>query len=112
MIDPPHSEYSADGTQVNVTIAIHEGRQYFFGQVTFRGQTIFGEQALLGQLLDILNKPYTDARVADVPRRLQAYFKTRGYYDVKVDAVGSPLLARDGRVPLEISLQPGPALSF
>ena len=112
MIDPPHSEYSADGTQVNVTIAIHEGRQYFFGQTTFRGQTIFGEQALLGQLLDILNKPYTDARVADVPRRLQAYFKTRGYYDVKVDAVGSPLLAREGRVPVEISVQPGPLYHF
>jgi outer membrane protein assembly complex protein YaeT len=112
MIDPPHSEYSADGTQVNVTIAIHEGRQYFFGQITFRGQTIFGEQALLGQLLDILNKPYTDARVADIPRRLQAYFKTRGYYDVKADAVGNPALARDGRVPVEISMQPGPLYHF
>ena len=112
MIDPPHYAYSADGTQVNVTIAIHEGRQYFFGQITFRGQTIFGEQALLGQLLDILNKPYTDARVADIPRRLQAYFKTRGYYDVKVDAVGNPLLARDGRVPVEISVQPGPLYHF
>ena len=112
MIDPPHYAYSADGAQVNVTIAIHEGRQYFFGQTTFRGQTVFGEQAVRGQLLDILNKPYTDARVADIPRRLQAYFKTRGYYDVKIDAVGNPLLARTGRVPVEISVQPGPLYHF
>ncbi len=112
MIDPPHYDYVADGTQVNVTIAIHEGRQYFFGQTTFRGQTIFGEQALLGQLLDILNKPYTDARVADIPRRLQAYFKARGYYDVKVDGSGNAVLAHDGRVPVEISIQPGPLYQF
>ncbi len=112
MIDPPHYAYSADGTQANVTIAIHEGRQYFFGRIDFHGQTIYGEQALLGQLVDILNKPYTDARVADIPRRLQAYFKTRGYYDVKVDAAGNPALARDGRVPVEISLQPGPVYHF
>ena len=94
MLDPPHYVYVGDGTQVNVTIAIHEGRQYFFGHVTFRGQTIYGEQALLGQLLDLLSKPYTDARLADIPRRLQAYFKARGYYDVKVDAVGDPVIAR------------------
>lgn len=112
MIDPPHYAYSTDGAQVNVTIAIHEGRQYFFGQTTFRGQTIFGDQALLGQLVDILNKPYTDGRVADIPRRLQAYFKARGYYDVRVDAVGNPSLAREGRVPVEISLQPGPLYHF
>lgn len=112
IIDPPHYDYPADGSQVNVTIAIHEGRQYFFGQATFRGPTIFGEQALRGQLVDILNKPYTDARAADIPRRLQAYFKTRGYYDVKIDAVGNPALARDGRVPLEISVQPGPLYHF
>ena len=112
MLDPPHYVYVGDGTHVNVTIAIHEGRQYFFGHVTFRGQTIYGEQALLGQLLDLLNKPYTDARLADIPRRLQAYFKARGYYDVKVDAVGDPVIAREGHVPVEISLEPGPLYHF
>ncbi len=112
IIDPPHYDYAADGSRVNVTVAIHEGRQYFFGQATFRGQTIFGEPALRGQLVDILDKPYTDARAADIPRRLQSYFKTRGYYDVKADAVGNPALARDGRVPVEISVQPGPLYHF
>ena len=112
MVDPPHYAYAGDGTQVNVTIAIHEGRQYFFGHVAFRGQTIYGEQALLGQLVDLLNKPFTEARVADIPRRLQTYFKARGYYDVRVDAIGNPVLARGGRIPIEISIQPGPLYHF
>jgi outer membrane protein insertion porin family len=50
--------------------------------------------------------------VADVPRRLQTYFKARGYYDVKVEASGNPVLARNGRVPLEVSIQPGPLYRF
>ncbi|MDP9254478.1 MAG: BamA/TamA family outer membrane protein, partial [Verrucomicrobiota bacterium] len=112
MIDPPHYTYLADGTQVNVTITIHEGRQYFFGGVAFTGPTIYGDEALLGQLLDLVSKPYTEARVADVPRRLQAYFKARGYYDVKVDAIGNPVLARNGRVPVQVTIQPGPLYHF
>jgi outer membrane protein insertion porin family len=112
MIDPPHYTYLANGTQVNVTITIHEGRQYFFGRVAFTGPTIYGDEALLGQLRDLVSKPYTEARVADVPRRLQAYFKARGYYDVKVDAIGNPVLARNGRVPVQVTIQPGPLYHF
>ena len=41
-------------------------------------------------MVDLLQRPYTEARVADIPRRLQAYFKSRGYYDVKVTATGAP----------------------
>jgi outer membrane protein insertion porin family len=112
MLDPPHYAYSGDGTQVNVTVAIHEGRQYFFGHITYRGHTIYGEQALTAQLAGILDKPYTDARVADIARRLQAFFKARGYYSAKVEATGNPVLGRDGRVPIIISVEPGPLYHF
>ena len=35
-----------------------------------------------------------DNRVADIPRRLQAYYRARGYYEVKVDAIGNPTVLR------------------
>jgi outer membrane protein assembly factor BamA len=38
------------------------------------------------QISDLLQRPYTELRVEDIPRRLEAYFKARGYYDVKVVA--------------------------
>ncbi len=91
---------------------IHEGQQYFFGKIKFVGPTIYGGEALRGQMLDLLRQPYTAERLADIPRRLQSYFKTRGYYAVKVDAVGEPSLAINGRVPVRITVEPGPVYYF
>ena len=112
VVDPPRYRYIDNGTRVDVAIPIHEGRQYFFGDISFGGQTIYGPEALRGQLLDLLSQPYTDARVADIPRRLQTYFKARGYYSVKVEASGDPAVAQNGHVPVRVSINPGPLFHF
>jgi outer membrane protein assembly complex protein YaeT len=112
VVDPPRYTYHDETNQVDAIIGIHEGRQYFFGDVSFSGQTIYDKETLRGQMLDLLRQPYTDARVADIPRRLQTYFKTRGYYDVKVEATGAPEGAVNGRVPVEIAVSPGPLYRF
>ena len=65
-----------------------------------------------GQLDDLLKKAYTDARVYDIPRRLQAYFKARGYYAVKVEASADPTTAEGGRVPVQVTVAPGPLYHF
>ena len=36
-----------------------------------------GAEALRGQVVDLIQSPYTDTRVEDIPRRLEAYFKAR-----------------------------------
>src|SRR6266446_1996603 len=84
VVDPPRYIFRDQSNQVDATIPIHEGKQYFFGDVSFTGRAIYDAETLCGQRLDLLQQPYTDVRVADIPRRLQTYFKTRGYYDVKV----------------------------
>jgi outer membrane protein insertion porin family len=91
---------------VDALIVVHEGQQYFFGNVDFIGPTIYGAETVRGQLNDLLSQPYTDARVADIPRRLQAYYKSRGYYAVKVDASGDPAAAVHGRVPVRVTIDP------
>jgi len=111
-VDPPIYHYADDGSRVDTTIPITEGRQYFFGQLTFSGQTIYGPEALRGQMLDLVEQPYTDGRISDIPRRLQAYYRTRGYYEVKVDAIGNPAAAQKGKVPVLISITPGPLYHF
>jgi len=75
VVEQPRYTFVNAANRVDVTIPIREGRQYFFGDVSFRGQTIYGADAMRGQIEDLLKQPYTDARVADIPRRLQAYFK-------------------------------------
>src|ERR1051326_701410 len=111
-VDPPVYTYAEDGATVNATIPITEGRQYSFGTVNFSGQTIYGSETLRGQLIDLIEQPYTDGRVSDIPRRLQSYYRARGYYDVKVDATGNPEAATNGRVPVVVSVTPGPLYHF
>ena len=112
VVDPPRYVYHDQSNQVDVIIPIHEGEQYFFGRVSFTGQTVYDAETLRGQMLDLLQQPYTDARIADIPRRLQAYFKSRGYYDVKVEATGAPEEAVNGRVPVQIAIAAGPVYHF
>ena len=112
VVDPPRYKFQEQSSDVDVIIPIHEGRQYFFGHVSFTGQTVYGVEALRGQIGDLLQQPYTDARVADIPRRLEAYFKARGYYDVEVDATGVPEEAVNGRVPMQIAISTGPVYHF
>src|SRR5438132_86451 len=112
VVDVPRFTFHRESSEVDVVIPVHEGRQYFFGNISFNGRTIYGAETLRGQMLDLLQQPYTDARVEDIPRRLQAYYKTRGYYDVKVVASGTPDDAVNGRVPVDITISPGPVYHF
>ena len=112
VVDPPQYHFSADGTRVDATIPVHEGRQYFFGNLIFHGNTIYAPETLRGQMLDLLSQPYTEHRVDDISRRLQAYFKARGYYAVKIDATGESEQAAGGHVPVIVTISPGPVYKF
>src|SRR5437879_6276439 len=112
VVDQPRYTFHDEANRVDVTIPIHEGRQYFFGDVSFHGETIYGADALRGQIDDLLKQPFTDARVADIPRRLQAYFRTRGYYEVKVEATAQPTAAVNGRIPVDVAISPGQLYHF
>src|SRR5438552_775965 len=112
VVDSPRDEFQGQSNEVDVVVPIHEGRQSFFGTTSLGGRTIYGAEAMRGQLVDLLQRPYTEARVADIPRRLEAYFKARGYYDVKVAATGAPEEAVNGRVPVEITVAAGPVYHF
>src|SRR5213595_90892 len=112
VVDPPRDKFLGDSSDVEVVVPIHEGRQYLFGNITFSGQTVYGAEALRGQISDLLQRPYTDVRVDDIPRRLEAYFKARGYYDAKVVADGAPDEAVNSRVPVHIVVSPGAVYHF
>src|SRR6266487_1421890 len=111
-VDPPRYIFRDQSNQVDVVIPIHEGRQYFFGITSFSGRTIYDSETLRGQMSDLLQQPYTDARVADIPRRIEAYYKARGYYDVKVEATAAPDEAVNGRIPVQIVIAAGPVYHF
>src|SRR5438034_358490 len=111
-VDAPQFHFSADGARVDVTIPVKEGRQYFFGDLIFRGNPVYDAATLRGQMVDLLSQPYTDRRVDDISRRLQAYYKARGYYGVKVEATGEPETSVAGHVPVVVVISPGPVYKF
>ena len=111
-MEAPEYHYREGAPVVDIKVPITEGQQYFFGGVSFTGNTIYGAEALRGQIEDLIKQPYTDARVADIPRRLQAYFKQRGYYEAKVEATGQPDAAVNGRVPLQVAVSAGQIYHF
>ncbi|HEY4284291.1 MAG TPA: BamA/TamA family outer membrane protein, partial [Chthoniobacterales bacterium] len=111
-VAPPEYQYREEAAVVDVRIAINENRQYFFGDITFNGKTIYDPATLRGQIEDLLKQPYTEARLADIPRRLEAYFKQRGYYEAKVEATGSPESAAGDRVPVQIAVSAGSIYHF
>src|SRR5438094_4224516 len=112
LVDAPQYHFSADGARVDVTIPVHEGRQYFFGALIFRGNPVYDGATLRGQMVDLLSQPYTDRRVDDISRRLQAYYKARGYYSVKVEATGEVEASVAGHVPVVVVISPGPVYKF
>ena len=112
VVDKPRFDYNDQTNQVDAVIPINEGRQYFFGNVIFEGNTIYDGETLRGQIKDLIEQPYTEARVADIPRRLQAYFKTRGYYAAKVQATSNPGTAAGGRVPVQVAISAGGVYHF
>src|ERR1044071_731570 len=112
VVDPPSDKFLAGSNEADVTGPIREGRQYFFGNITFGGQTVYGSEALRGQISDLLARPSTDLRVEDIPRRLEAYFKPRAYYAVQIVADGTVDAAVNGRVPVHIVVSPGAVYHF
>jgi outer membrane protein insertion porin family len=110
-VEKPNYDYVRPDLVVT-RIVVHEGQQYWFGKINFAGDTIYGPLALEGQIIDLIRQPYTQARLVDIPRRLESYFKTRGYYAAKVDAVGDPALALHGHVPIRITVEPGKVYYF
>ena len=107
IVQAPKFTPAEGGTVMNATIAIVEGRRYSFGDITFAGNTVFTREELLQEMGDLLNEPYTERRLADIPRRLEGFYKQKGYYAVKVDAAGNPQGASGGRVPVRVTLSPG-----
>src|SRR5947209_6699592 len=111
-VDAPQFHFSAEGARVDVTMPVQEGLQYFFGDLIFRGNPVYDAATLRGQMIDLLSQPYTDRRVDDISRRLQAYYKARGYYSVKVEAIGEVEASVAGHVPVAVVISPGPVYKF
>lgn len=112
-LEPVEINLSADGTKANASLAIHEGKQYHFGTVRFRGDLVYGEAKIRQSLQSLLEHPYSASRCLALQNLVEKFYSERGYFEAKVDVSADPATANtEALIPVMIFVQPGPVYKF
>ena len=112
-VKPAEAHFSPDKTSVSLHVDIHEGTQYRFGKITFTGDLVFYPQKeLTDKLAPFSTKPYTQDGVTNMQRAVVYFYKTHGYFRVKVTAESNPDSAANGIVPVNFNIESGSLFRF
>ena len=112
-VGEPTVEYVNGRTRANLTIPIVEGHAYKFGRVELQGELVFPEKEVRGLIADQIPLPYTRPRVDAMQRKLEDFYKRKGYFTATVTANSDPTTAGpDDRVPTSYVVNPGPLYRF
>ena len=113
IVDQPEITFSPDKKRVLIHVTVHEGTQYRFGKLNFTGDLVFYPQTdLLTALKPFTDQPYTQAQVTNLQRKVIYFYRSRGYFDVKVDVESDPANAQNGMVPVNLDVQSGSVYRF
>ena len=113
VVDPPETVLSPDKTRADILVTIHEGAQYHFGKISFEGDIIFYPQReLLKEMEVFTNKPYTPLALTNLERKIDYFYRTRGYFTVKVSSESDPSRAVNGFVDVKFTVQAGDIYRF
>ncbi|HWL54414.1 MAG TPA: outer membrane protein assembly factor BamA [Chthoniobacteraceae bacterium] len=113
IVDDAEVTISPDFTRADITVYIYEGIAYRFGKITFSGDLVFRpDSGLLAELEPITSKPYTPQAVIALERKVVYFYRTRGYFKVKVKTESDPALALDGQVPVHFTIDSGHLYHF
>lgn len=112
-VGQPSVEYVNGRTRANLTVPIIEGRAYRFGAVTLEGPLVFPEKELRGLINDETKMPYTRPRVDSMQRKLEDYYKKKGYFTATVTVNSDPTKADSSNaVATSYVVAPGPLYHF
>lgn len=99
---------SRDGKAADVVVEIIEGTRYFFGEVTFAGDTRYPVPDLIAALGAKPEGPFNPALVNVMQGSLRSWLRGRGHFSAEVTAEADVTLAASGRVPLRFEVRAGP----
>ena len=112
VISSPEITMNADNTSAGISLTIEEGIQFRFGEILFQGPLVFPRETLLAEIADDTKSFYTAGRLASAQRRLEDFYKKRGYFTINIESSGDPAAARDGKVRVVFQIEPGPIYRF
>ena len=111
-IDPPEISLNPEKTSASIALTIEEGIQFHFGAIEFEGDLIFPREKLLAEISEATKDIYTEPRLASARRKLEDFYKKRGYFVAGVEASGDLDAAHDGKVPAVFKIKPGALYRF
>lgn len=98
--------YSADKKDLFIDVYVNEGRRYYFGDITFEGNSVFSEEELRGQLLfkkgDVYNLEDYEKSIRE---NIQNLYYNRGYLFANIQPREIP--ASDDTVNVSILINEG-----
>ena len=99
-------------SQADVTIQIHEGTRYSFGEIHFAGELLFPRPLLLATLAADISGPFSQGQALAMQHQLQSFYKSKGYFQAEVLLHADPSTASNGLVPVTFTIRTGPRFTF
>ena len=106
-VDVAGTRITGGGTSAQVVVRISEGRKYLIGAITFTGHPVLERKELLGALALKPDAPFTPFVVDDLQRALRGFYRSKGFFAAKVEALADRTRAKGGRVAVTFVCEPG-----
>ena len=81
----PKLDYKDDGTHLDITLDIKEGKQYLVGDITVKGNLVLPEKDVRGKIAMKKGTPFSTRALRDDSAALRQLYYKYGYVNVVID---------------------------
>ena len=107
-VDVAGTRLTANGRSADLLVRISEGPKYLLGAIFFTGHPGIARKELLDALALKDGAPFTPYAVDEMQRTLRSFYRSKGFFNAKVEVRTDRARARGGRVPVTFVCEPGP----
>ncbi|MFA7235042.1 MAG: POTRA domain-containing protein [Terrimicrobiaceae bacterium] len=107
IVEPPTIVLDDTAKSGSITLTVHEGPGYRFGNIRFEGPAPLTTGRMLSEISSQTGGGFTPGRLAAARRALQDLYVADGYFLAEVTAQASLESAQNGVVPVVFSISPG-----
>ncbi|MCX5680381.1 MAG: outer membrane protein assembly factor BamA [Candidatus Omnitrophica bacterium] len=101
----PKLDYKNDGTTLDITLDINEGKLYTVGDVTVTGNLVLPEKNVWAKISSKPGKPFSVRAIRNDTVNIRQYYFEYGYLNVVIDAERN-LNQTTGKIDISINIDP------
>jgi len=109
----PVVTFFKDKSEADVEVPVVPGLRHRFGKIEFEGDLVFyPDEPLRETIRPFTEAPFTNWTLISMARAVGYFYKSRGYFNAKVETVCDPALAVNGEVPVKFVVTSGDVFRF